>query len=271
MKPLISRGVFARITAGMTDADRAELAANVEFYEDPDPALVDDLLRRLVHISPPPRSQLGREQIHVDQERIKDRFLELLAEQQGMVPSERARPAPRQRGAEPAFAAVDETSDRALARWSGGRQSGKTREMQRWAGEMERVTGVRPTTVSAHRHPGQQMPPPWKNAGYISGGGGQVWTAPVGTPVPDPTERHPAQWLDVDEITGEVFAEGKRDSFRRECLNGWRQESESDRLREIRRACREAVFQLADEAGIPRHLLSDPDEPEQDWRPRPVW
>lgn len=269
MKPLISRGVFARITAGMTDTERAELAANVEFYADPD--LVDRYVGRdLVHISPPPRSQLGREQIHVDQERIKDRFLELLAEQQGMVPSERARPAPRQRGAEPAFTAVDETSDRALARWSGGRQSGKVTEMQRWADEMEKVTGVRPTTVSAHRRPGQEMPQPWKDAGCISGGG-QVWTAPVGTPVPDPAERHPAQWLDVDEITGEVFAEAKRDSFRRECLNGWRQEPESDRLREIRRACREAVFQLADEAGIPRHLLSDPDEPEQDWRPRPVW
>lgn len=271
MKPVISRAQLDRITAALPDAMRDQVAANVDVYPDAPERVIDhDLLRQLVHISPPPRWALARGRIQVDQERIKNRFLELLAEQEGIVPSERARPAPRQRGAEPAFTAVDETSDRALARWSGGRQSGKITEMQRWADEMERVTGVRPTTVSVHRHQDEELPQQWRKAGY-TGGGGEVWTAPIGTPIPDPADQRPAQWLDVDEITGEVFAEAKLDSFRREQLNEWRQEPDPDRLREIRRACREDVLQLADEAGIPRDLLPDPDDPEQDWRPRPVW
>lgn len=201
--------------------------------------------------------------IRVDQQRIGDRFLELLAERRRPVLVTRPRIS---RG--PLYQiVVDETHAEFFRRWEavldsfrhGGRQGGKTEAMTRFLDEAERLTGVRPTHIRANLRGdvsiaadgadvddpaawtkvgnpldlvpaeplAEKMPDPWREVGYTDGGG-TVWVAPAGTPWP------------------------------RQRAQGWSKEPLGDeKMEAIRAACQEAVLRLADELGLPRRFFED--------------
>lgn len=271
MKPLISRGQFDRFAKVLTDEQRHELADSVQLYPD--------------HYDP-----AGG--VRIDQERIKIRYLELLAERvfhDSLVPSQPALPGAPRRGAEPAFTATDEGHAELLRRWQevrkqfGARQDGKAEAMRRLADECERVTGVRPDTISVQasgtlsvapigadvhdpdswavvghelellRDPVRGWPktPEAAAAAYAkwahTDAGGE-WMASL------ETLRCQSNYVTVDEVVGRFDEERTSDALRRQYLGEWKKEDRPD-IEPYVQAIKDSVNELADRADVPRDLL----------------
>ncbi|MER5608362.1 hypothetical protein AB0F93_00200 [Micromonospora tulbaghiae] len=212
----------------------------------------------------PPRRSLNP-RVQVDQQRVGDRYLELLAAQRRPVRVARPRS-----GSDGSYSwVVDETNAEFFRRWQavldahrgGARKGGKSTALARFLDEAERVTGVRPTHVRAHANgdvsvaadgahqgePGQwrtvpgppalparlaeQLAYPWKEIGYTDAGS-SVAVAPVGTP---PPSDHWPGGMAVDVSADSVTAE---------------------RLRAFQDVAAEAADELAERSGVPRRLLT---------------
>lgn len=263
MKPLISRAQFDRIAAGLPEAVRDAIAANVEIAPDAPERVVDRALLDRITRATGPKGE-ARAGLNLDHGWMVRRFNELFAQQgfrDRLLPGRMARVTAPRYGSGPGHAwATDETNAELFRRWqavvaafNGGRQSGKTEAMRRFADEAERLTGVRPAYARADVN-GDLV---------IAEDGTTLRDAAEWMKVCDALDSPPAQWLDADEFAASLMQDSSaaaKQERRRFRLNGQEPEPDPRRLRELRRAVREDIEQLADRTGTPRHLLPFDDD-----------